>query len=99
MDGSFRRNGFALSVWVGVFLCLPGPSRVVDFGDRRGTERAEARYYMIVDVPIPDNLAIEDGSFVWLPDGRLAVGTRRGEIILVDGVDDPFPQPSYVPFA
>lgn len=99
MDGSFRRNGFALSVWVGVFLGLPGLSRGDDLGDRWGTERAEARYYTIVDVPIPDTLAIEAGSFVWLPDGRLAVGTRRGEIILVDGVDDPFPQPSYVPFA
>ncbi|HEY5313716.1 MAG TPA: hypothetical protein VIK18_14405, partial [Pirellulales bacterium] len=50
----------------------------------------EADYYRIVSVPIPEGLVIEPGALELLPDGKLAVGTRRGEIYLVSGVlEDP----------
>ncbi len=35
---------------------------------------------------MPEGVYLEAGSFVSLPDGRLAVGTRRGEILLFTGI-------------
>ena len=40
----------------------------------------EAAFYRIVDVPMPAEGVMEAGSVLALPDGRLVVGTRRGEI-------------------
>ncbi|HAV64660.1 MAG TPA: hypothetical protein DCY13_20125 [Verrucomicrobiales bacterium] len=64
-----------------------------------GTAEAEAGYYRIVDVPIPESLVLEAGSFDLLPDGRLAIGTRRGDILLVDGAFEDPPAPVYHTFA
>ena len=50
-----------------------------------GTAKAEEEFYPVRDLPIPSELALEVGSFTLLPDGRLAIGTRRGEILLVSG--------------
>lgn len=68
-------------------------------GGMWGTEHAEAEFYRIVDVPIPEELRVEAGSMCALPDGRLAIGTRRGEILLVDGAFDPLPRPRVRAFA
>lgn len=70
-----------------------------DLGEYWGTAEAESKYYRIVDIPFPEQLAIEAGSFDVLPDGRLAIGTRRGQILLADGAFDRFPQPTYHVFA
>ena len=64
-----------------------------------GTGRREAKYYRIVDVPMPPDLALEVGSFCTLPEGRLAVGTRRGEILLLTGAFDELPKPRIQRFA
>ena len=64
-----------------------------------GSGGAEAKYYRIVDVPVPPQLALEVGSFLTLPDGRLAVGTRRGEILLMTGAFDELPKPRIQRFA
>lgn len=69
-------------------------------GEYWGTGEAESKYYKLVDVPIPDELAIEAGSFEVLPDqNRLAVATRRGDIFLVDGAFDRYPEPTFKRFA
>lgn len=60
-----------------------------------GTEAVEADYYRLVELAVPEGLVVEAGSFDWLPDGRLAVGTRRGDLYLVSGVDDEYPKPVY----
>ncbi|HEX5051745.1 MAG TPA: hypothetical protein VFZ65_08240 [Planctomycetota bacterium] len=70
-----------------------------ELGGMWGTERAEAEYYRIVELPLPPELALEAGSFCTLPDGRLAIGTRRGEILLVTGAFDELPAPSVQHFA
>lgn len=70
-----------------------------DFGDSWGTAEREAAYYRIVDIPMPEGVYLEAGSFDSLPDGRLAVGTRRGEILLLRGIDDPHPRPQIETFA
>lgn len=78
---------------------LPLAAAEMDFGDTWGTADREAAYYRLVNVPMPEGTYLEAGSFVSLPDGRLAVGTRRGEILLFSGVDDEPPQPRISMFA
>ena len=70
-----------------------------DVGERWGTAEREREFYPIVNLPIPKELVIEAGAFTVLPDQRVAVGTRFGEVYLVDGVDDKKPNPKYHLFA
>ncbi len=74
-----------------------GPAQ--ELGDAWGTGPAEAEFYRIVDLPLPRELALEAGSLCMLPDGRLAVGTRRGELLLVSGAFDERPAPRVQTFA
>ncbi len=82
-----------------VAICLIASLPAQELGDAWGTGRAEAGYYRIVDLPLPAELQLEAGSFCMLPEGRLAVGTRRGEILLVDGAFAPVPAPKITTFA
>jgi len=52
---------------------------------------AEDEYYRIVPLPIPEDVVLEVGGLEFMPDGRLAVSTRRGDIYMVDNAlaDDP----------
>ncbi len=70
-----------------------------EVGGRWGTEEREREFYPIVNIPIPKDLVIEPGAFCVLPDGRVAVGTRYGEIYIVSGVDQKRPNPTYHLFA
>lgn len=63
------------------------------------TAEEESKYYRIVEIPMPEGVEIEAGSFEVLSDERLAIGTRRGEILLVDGAFDEHPQPTYKTYA
>jgi glucose/arabinose dehydrogenase len=47
-------------------------------------EPKESEYYKIATFAIPEGVVLEAGSSAWLPDGRLAVSSRRGEIYLVE---------------
>lgn len=73
--------------------------RAEEVGDRWGTEEREREYYPIVNIPIPPETVIEAGAFAVMPDRRMAVGTRHGEIFLIDGVDAPKPVPKFHRFA
>ncbi|WP_231741995.1 DUF7133 domain-containing protein [Stieleria varia] len=68
-------------------------------GEYWGTAEEEAKYYRIVEVPFPDGMALEAGCFDVLPDNRLAIGTRRGEIFLVDGAFDENPKTTFHQYA
>ena len=70
-----------------------------EVGDRWGTADREREFYPVVQVPIPKDLVIEAGAFEQLPDGRIAIGTRRGDIFFVSGIDDERPEPKYEIFA
>jgi glucose/arabinose dehydrogenase/azurin len=56
----------------------------------------ESDYYTIEAVTIPESIALEVGGMDFLPDGRLAVTTRRGEVYLIDELDG---EPRYELFA
>ena len=76
-----------LAALLAVLAAATGSS-AQELGATWGTRRAEEEFYRIVELPVPRELALEAGSFCTLPDGRLAVGTRRGEILLVSGAFD-----------
>jgi hypothetical protein len=82
-----------------ILLALAGNLQAEPLGEYWGTAEEEAKYYRIVEVPIPEGMALEAGSFEILPDNRLAIGTRRGNIFLVDGAFDENPQPQFKRFA
>ena len=70
-----------------------------EVGDWWGTAERERAYYRLVNLPIPKGLVVEAGAFVTLPDNRIAVGTRRGDIYLVSQVDEEKPTPGFELFA
>ena len=50
------------------------------------TDKAlEAEYYKTIEIPIPADIVLECGALEMLPDGKLAVGTRRGDIYFIEG--------------
>lgn len=57
----------------------------------RQSSLAEEQYWRLAEIPLPEGVMIEGGGLDFLPDGRLAVCTRRGFVYLVDGLaaDDP----------
>ena len=45
---------------------------------------AESDYYRMSTIPIPEGVVLEVGGLETLPDGRLAVATRRGDVWIVE---------------
>ncbi len=88
-----------LPVVLSVGLPSVGLLRGEEVGERWGTEEREREFYPIVNIPLPKDTVIEAGAFAVLPDGRVAVGTRHGEIYLIDGVDAQKPVPAFHRFA
>jgi hypothetical protein len=90
-----------LSVFVGLFAfaALSAPSWAEEVGDMWGSADREREYYKLINLPIPKNLVVEAGAFLTLPDKRIAIGTRRGDIYLLSGVDEEKPEPKYELFA
>ncbi|MDG2122210.1 MAG: hypothetical protein P8J87_00840, partial [Verrucomicrobiales bacterium] len=80
-------------------LLIPMATHAQDLGEMWGTAEAESEYYKIVDIPIPPEVPMRPGSFEFLPDGRLAVGTRRGDIYFITGALDSPPDPKFHLFA
>lgn len=83
-------------------LLLASFPRVVaaeDLGARWGTADRERAFYRVVHLPTPEGQVIEASAFELLSDGRVVVGTRRGDIWIVSGVDDDKPDPDYQLFA
>jgi len=69
-----------------------------DLADVMVNER-EAEYYRLTDLPMPPDAVLEAGSVLTLPDGRLAVGTRRGEIYLATDAGTTPPAPRWTRYA
>ena len=63
-----------VAVWVGNVCGVAG-----------GQTRAggEDEFYKIVPVEIPEEIVLEVGALEMMPDGKLAVATRRGDVYLV----------------
>ena len=48
------------------------------------TPPIEDDYYKVATLPIPEGVVLEVGGLAVMPDGRLAVSTRRGEVWMVE---------------
>lgn len=70
-----------------------------DLGEMWGTAAEEAKYYPITNLPIPSTVPLRPGGLEFLPDGRLAVGTRKGDIYLIKGALESPPKPEFHLFA
>ena len=80
-----------------LFVCFPQQEPL---GEYWGTAEEEAKYYKMVEVPLPPELAVEAGSFEVMPDKKqLAIATRRGDIFLVDGIFQKHPEPVFKKYA
>jgi glucose/arabinose dehydrogenase len=58
-------------------------------GDRRAEKEVpptgpEEEFYKIVNIPIPPEFVVEVSALEVMPDGKVAVGTRRGDIFMLD---------------
>ncbi|NQU48350.1 MAG: ThuA domain-containing protein [Planctomycetes bacterium] len=82
-----------------IHVLISSTASAQDLGARWGTEKRERDFYRLVDVPIPADTVVETGAFVTLPDDRIALGTRRGDIYILDGVDQQKPEPEFHLFA
>jgi azurin/glucose/arabinose dehydrogenase len=71
-----------LVLLIGFFTC---PSTLA-FSPPDSTTRpaTEEDYYRIETLPIPEGVVLEVGGMTLLPDSRLAVSTRRGEVWLIE---------------
>jgi len=72
----------------------------------KGLEKVEAEpekeddYYKLISLPIPEGVVLEVGGLATLPDGSLAICTRRGEVWIVSNPNiSGNEQPKYKRFA
>ncbi|MBI1903929.1 MAG: hypothetical protein HYS13_22745, partial [Planctomycetia bacterium] len=66
----------------------------------QGKTPTEDDYYKMITLPIPESIVLEVGGIDKLPDGRLAVCTRRGEVyFLSNAFSDPPDRLQYKLFA
>ncbi len=80
---------------IGLLVAVPLPAGADDASPK------EEDYYRILTFEPPSDVVLEVGALEWMPDGKLAVSTRRGEIYLVENplAADPAKQSKFVRFA
>lgn len=71
----FCGGSIRLAIFV-LFACLTTTSLPA-------ADPVEDDFYRITTLTIPEEINLEASALEWLPDGRMAVGTRRGDIYLV----------------
>lgn len=78
---------FRLALLVLVFAGAPA------FAQKKTTPKAadEDDYYKLLRYETPANEVLEAGAIEIMPDGKVAVGTRRGEIWMIDNAYDADP--------
>ena len=78
---------------------LPGVALAADPKPRE--KEKEEDFYKILTFKIPDDVVLEAGALELMPDGKLAVATRRGEIYMVEKPfsDDPAKDARFVRYA
>ena len=99
--GMTPRNRSAFRLLLPVLLLLPATHAPAaeSLGEMWGTAEAEAEFYPVTEIPIPSTVPFRPGGLEFLPDGRLAVGTRRGDIYFIKGATASPPAPEFHLFA
>jgi len=65
-------------------LLLAATGATAQSGGKAGGGPGEEDYYKLLRFTLPPGEVLEGGGLEFLPDGRLALGTRRGEIWMVE---------------
>ncbi len=60
----------------------------------QGLKPTEDDYYKIITIPTPEGVLLEVGGLATLPDGRVAISTRRGDVWVVE---NPYMEADRVP--
>ena len=63
------------------------------------TAAAESAYYRLITLPLPDKAQCEAGGMCFLPDGRLLLATRTGDIWMGENVLSDPPAPKWTLWA
>lgn len=59
----------------------------------------EDDYYKIMTVPVPEGILLEVGGVATMPDGRIAVATRRGDVWMIENPNAENGNPQFTLFA
>ncbi len=89
MTKHFNKKISVLAVLMGIITlsCLfTSASRLGD-----GDMPTEDDYYKIIKLPTPEGIVMEVGGIATLPNGNLAVCTRRGDVWIVENPSAPLP--------
>ena len=57
----------------------------------QATEPTENDYYKIVRLPIPEGIVLEVGGIAKMPNGDMAISTRRGDVYIVENISSGMP--------
>src|SRR4051794_36739709 len=88
----FLRYSFLIVLLPVAGLLLPSTGQRQPGKKAPGKGDAEEDYYKILTFTPPPGQVLEAGGIEVLPDGKVAVGTRRGEVWLIDNAYDPNPK-------
>jgi len=78
-------NDFVTGPWMRLFLAVIAALATAPLiAQERPRNSAEDDYYPLVRFPMHERIVLEGGALEFLPDGKLAIATRRGEIYLLD---------------
>jgi cytochrome c551/c552 len=72
------RIGFSLAAFIGALALFTNATKI------GGTLPTEDDYYKIVKLPIPEGIMMEVGGMAALPNGEIAVCTRRGDVWIIE---------------
>jgi cytochrome c551/c552 len=59
----------------------------------------EQDYYKIITLPVPEGILLEVGGVATMPDGRVAVATRRGDVWMIENPNAENGNPRFTQFA
>jgi azurin len=80
-SGPVVRSAALLAVLLGASLASAGAATA----QRDSTSGPrESEYYRIETLPVPEDIVLEVGGLTTLPDGKLAIATRRGDVWIVE---------------
>ena len=85
---------FRINIIFAIVLCFALSNEVVAQDDPNAPAvdkaalrvQAEEDYYAIRTIPVPEDVLVEGGGVAVLPDGTVAVATRRGDVWIIDNI-------------
>jgi len=81
MKKNIQKYGLLAGLWLASFQL--GWAQAVS----SKLEQQEKQYYTIATLPVPEGMLLEVGGITTLPDGRVALCTRRGDLWVVENPD------------